>query len=70
MPDKPPGREDPKEREGAVDEEAIAKLLELNGMHRALAFEEGFLLGERGGQVPAALRCRTEPKRLVPGASF
>jgi hypothetical protein len=67
MPNKPPGREDPKEREGAADEEAIAKLLELNGMHRALAFEEGFLLGERGGKVPAALRCSTEPKRLVPG---
>jgi hypothetical protein len=36
-------------------------------MHRALAFEKGFLLGERGGKVLAAPRCRTEPKRLVLG---
>jgi hypothetical protein len=80
MPDKPPGREDPKERENAApaeaiearwglreDEDGIAELMELNGMHRALAFEEGFLVAERGGKVLAALRCRTEPKRLVLG---
>lgn len=80
MPDKPPGREGPKERESTVpaeaiearwglreDEEAITELLELNGMSRALAFEERFLVAERSEKVLAALRYRTEPKRLVLG---
>ena len=49
------------------DEEGIAELMDLNGMHRALAFEERFLVAERGGKVLAALRYRTEPKRLLLG---
>ncbi len=80
MPNKPPGREDPYERENAPsaegidvrwglreDEEGIAQLMELNGMRRAMAFEERFIVAERGGKVLAALRYRTEPKRLLLG---
>jgi len=49
------------------DEGGIAELMDLNGLHRALAFEERFLVAERGGKVLAALRYRTEPKRLLLG---
>jgi len=49
------------------DEEGIAELMDLNGMRRALAFEERFLVAERGDKVLAALRYRTEPKRLLLG---
>lgn len=47
------------------DEIRIAELMELNGMHRAMAFEERFIVAEKGGKVLAALRYRTEPKRLL-----
>jgi hypothetical protein len=78
MPNKPPGREDPKQRQNAAlaeaietrwglreDETRIAELMELNGMRRALAFEERFIVAEKGGKVMAALRYRTEPKRRL-----
>ena len=47
------------------DETRMAELMELNGMHRAMAFEERFIVAEKGGKVLAALRYRTEPKRLL-----
>jgi hypothetical protein len=49
------------------DEPRIAYLLELNGMPRWAAFEERYLVAEKGGEVVAALRYRMEPKRLVLG---
>jgi hypothetical protein len=49
------------------DEARIAQLMELNGMCRALAFEERFIAAERDGKVLAALRYRTEPKRVLLG---
>ena len=49
------------------DEARIAELLELNGMRRALAFEERFIVAEREGEILAAVRYRTEPKRLLLG---
>ena len=82
MPNKPPGREDPKERENAAsaegievrwglreDEEGIVQLMELNGLLRAMAFEERFIVAaaKPGGKVLAALQYRTEPKRLLLG---
>ena len=45
----------------------IAELLELNGMPRRKAFEDRFIVAEKEGHVPAALRYRTEPKRLLLG---
>jgi hypothetical protein len=51
----------------AVDEAEVAELLELNGMPRWVAFEERFIVAEKAGEVLAALRYRTEPKRLVLG---
>ena len=69
MPNKPSGREDPKERENAAlaeeIETRIAELMELNGMRRALALEERFIVAEKGGKVMVALRYRTEPKRRL-----
>ena len=50
-----------------VDDGLVAGLLELNGMPRWVAFEERFVVAERGGEVLAALRYRMEPKRLVLG---
>jgi hypothetical protein len=52
-----------------ADEDAIAELMELNGMRRTLAFEERFIVAvvKPGGKVLAALRYRTEPKRLMLG---
>ena len=80
MPNKPPGREDPKGHENAAaaggigvrwglheDEAQIAELMELNGMRRALAFEERFVVAERDGKILAALPYRTGPKRLLLG---
>jgi hypothetical protein len=74
------GREDPKERENAVCAEGIevrwglhedayglAELMELNGMRRTLVFEERFIVAEREGKILAALRYRTQPKRLILG---
>ena len=49
------------------DEAQIAQLMELNGVRRALAFEERFMVAERDGTILAALRYRTEPKRLLLG---
>jgi hypothetical protein len=64
-----------KKRPGAVevrwglpeDETKVAELLELNGMPRWVAFEERFIVAEREGEVLAAARYRTEPKRLLLG---
>jgi hypothetical protein len=49
------------------DEPAIADLLELNGMPRWIAFEERYIVAEKDGEILAALRYRTEPKRLLLG---
>jgi hypothetical protein len=51
----------------AEDEAEVAELLELNGIPRWVAFEERFIVAEKDGEVLAALRYRTEPKRLVLG---
>jgi hypothetical protein len=51
----------------AEDEDKVAELLELNGIPRWVAFEERFIVAEKDGEVLAALRYRTEPKRLVLG---
>ncbi len=51
----------------AEDEPRIAKLLELNGMPRWIAFEERYIVAEKGGEILAAVRYRMEPKRLVLG---
>ncbi|MGI8911991.1 MAG: hypothetical protein ACR2JR_15805 [Rubrobacteraceae bacterium] len=80
MPNKPPGSEYPEERQNAPpaeeiearwgleeDEVRIAELFELNGMRRAFAFEERFIVAEKNGRVLAALRYRTESKRLLLG---
>jgi hypothetical protein len=47
------------------DEGRIADLLELNGMPRWIAFEERYIVAEKDGEILAALRYRTEPKRLL-----
>ena len=49
------------------DEPRIAELLELNGMPRWVAYEERFIVAERGGEILAGLRYRTETKRLLLG---
>ena len=49
------------------DEPEIADILELNGMPRWIAFEERYIVAEKGGEILAALRYRTEPKRLLLG---
>ncbi len=49
------------------DEENVADLLQLNGMPRWVAFEERFIVAEKDGEILAALRYRTEPKRLLLG---
>jgi hypothetical protein len=49
------------------DEEKIAELLELNGMPRWVAFEERFVVAEIDAAVLAAVRYKTEPKRLLLG---
>ncbi len=55
-------------RWGLLEDEAkIADLLELNGMPRWLAFEERYVVAERDGKILAALRYRTESKRLLLG---
>jgi len=55
-------------RWGLLEDEAkIADLLQLNGMPRWVAFEERYVVGERDGEILAALRYRTEPKRLLLG---
>jgi hypothetical protein len=49
------------------DEPRIADILELNGMPRWIAFEERYIVAEKDGTILAALRYRTEPKRLLLG---
>jgi hypothetical protein len=50
------------------DEAKIAELLEFNGMPRWVAFEERFLVAAKpDGRVVAAVRYRTQSKRLVLG---
>jgi hypothetical protein len=49
------------------DEGSIADILELNGMPRWIAFEERCIVAEKDGEILAALRYRTEPKRLFLG---
>ena len=49
------------------DEEAVADLLELNGMPRWISFEERFLVAQKDGKVLGAVRYRTESKRLILG---
>ena len=51
----------------AGDEEAVADLLELNGMPRWISFEERFLVAQKDGKVLGAVRYRTESKRLILG---
>lgn len=50
------------------DQPRIAELLELNGLSRWIAFEETFLVAERGGRVLAALRYGTGGNRLLLGS--
>lgn len=49
------------------DEAKVARLLDLNGMPRWVAFEERFVVAEQGDELLAAVRYRTEPKRLLLG---
>jgi hypothetical protein len=49
------------------DEAKVAELLELNGMPRWVAFEERFIVADKHGELLAAVRYQTEPKRLVLG---
>lgn len=49
------------------DEAAVADLLQMNGMPRWVAFEERFVVAEEDGKALAALRYRTESKRLLLG---
>jgi hypothetical protein len=55
-------------RWGLLEDEAkIADLLQLNGMPRWVAFEERYVVAQEDGEILAALRYRTEPKRLLLG---
>jgi hypothetical protein len=55
-------------RWGLLEDEAkIANLLQLNGMPRWVAFEERYVVAQKDGEILAALRYRTEPKRLLLG---
>jgi hypothetical protein len=55
-------------RWGLLEDEAkIADLLQLNGMPRWVAFEERYVVAQKDGEILAALRYRTEPKRLLLG---
>ncbi len=49
------------------DEPKVAGLLELNGMPRWIASEERYIVAEKDGEILAAMRYRTEPKRLLLG---
>ena len=51
----------------AADEEAVADILQLNGMPRWVAFEERFIVAEKNGKLLGAVRYRTESKRLLLG---
>lgn len=50
-----------------ADEEAVADVLQLNGMPRWVAFEERFIVAEKDGKLLGAVRYRTESKRLLLG---
>jgi hypothetical protein len=49
------------------DEPRVAEILELNGMPRWIAFEERYIVAEKDGEILAAMRYRTEKKRLLLG---
>ena len=49
------------------DEPKVAEILELNGMPRWIAFEERYIVAEKDGEILAAMRYRTEKKRLLLG---
>lgn len=49
------------------DEPVVADLLELNGVPRWVSFEERFILAQKDCKVLAAVRYRTESKRLLLG---
>src|SRR5918997_2442590 len=51
----------------AEDEPVVADLLQLNGMPRWVAFEERFIVAEKGGRIVGAVRYATESKRLTLG---
>ena len=51
----------------AEDEAEVADLLQLNGMPRWVAFEERFVVAQRGGRLVGAVRYATESKRLSLG---
>lgn len=51
----------------AEDGAGVARLLELNGMPRWVAFEERFVVAEERGRVTAAVRYQTGPDRLLLG---
>ena len=51
----------------AEDEDRIADLFQLNGMPRWVAFEERFIVAERGGRIVGALRYATASKKLSLG---
>src|SRR5215207_1519911 len=64
----PAGLEEIEVRWGLLeDEPRVAELLELNGMPRWVAFEDRFIVAEKDGEILAAVRYRTESKRLVLG---
>src|SRR5215207_4667525 len=64
----PAGLEESEVRWGLLeDEPRVAELLELNGMPRWVAFEDRFIVAEKDGEILAAVRYRTESKRLVLG---
>lgn len=50
-----------------ADDERVARLLDLNGIPRWVAFEERFVVAERDGMVLGAMAYRTEPKRMMLG---
>jgi hypothetical protein len=49
------------------DEPRVADILELNGMPRWIAFEERYIVAEKDSKILAAMRYRTEKKRLLLG---
>lgn len=49
------------------DDPRVARLLELNGMPRWVAFEEQFVVAEQRGEVTAAVRYRAGRERLLLG---
>jgi len=51
----------------AEDASRVAELLALRGMPRWVAFEEQFIVAERGGRVVAVLRFRQDLRRLYLG---